>query len=124
MDDERIWDFERGLWQGGEDVYRARLDEACLMALPEQPFVFDSAAAFEAVSHTPRWDEVEFSDQRVSRPEEGLIVIAYRASASSGDKHYHALCSSTLRRLAHEDWRIVQHQQTPFATNIADPLEG
>jgi hypothetical protein len=48
----------------------------------------------------------------VSRPEEGLIVIAYEARASRGDEHYRAFCTSTYRRRGHEDWEVVQHQQT------------
>lgn len=62
-----------------------------------------------------------FEDKRVERPEEGLIVIVYRARAQRGEQRYHALCSSTLMRLAHGDWRVVQHQQTPFGQRVAEP---
>jgi hypothetical protein len=45
-----------------------------------------------------------------------LIVIAYRAEAAKGDERYVAHCTSTYRRLEHEVWRVVQHQQTPPLT--------
>jgi hypothetical protein len=114
MDDPRIWDFEKSLWTGGADRYRELVDDQCVMVLPTSPWVFSGAEAIEAVSDTPRWSEVTFSEQRVIRPEEGLIVIAYHARASrDGGEAYEAYCTSTLRRLAHEQWRVVSHQQTP-----------
>jgi len=65
-------------------------------------------------SRTPRWASVELSERLVSRPEEGLIVIAYKARAArEGAGAYEANCTSTYRRIAHEQWRVVQHQQTP-----------
>lgn len=121
MDDERIWQFERELWLGGGDVYRERVSGDCVMGLPAEPFVFDGEAATAAVEHTPRWDEVAFEDQRVSRPQEGLIVIGYRARATRGGESYHALATSTLLRLEHERWVVVQHQQTPFGAPVKEP---
>jgi len=121
MDDQRIWDFERDLWLGDGDVYEERVGDECLMALPTQPFLFGGKAAIDAVSKSPRWDDVTFAEKKVSRPQEGLIVIAYRALASRGDEAYPALCTSTLRRIEHEEWDVVQHQQTPLGTLVADP---
>ena len=121
MEDKRIWEFERELWLGGGDVYRKNVAEDCVMALPAEPFLYDHEGATQAVEKTPRWDEVDFADTRVTRPEEGLIVIGYRARASRGGNSYHALCTSTLRRLGHEDWVVVQHQQTPFGVEVKDP---
>lgn len=113
MDDERIWAMEETLWRGGEDVYRSLIDEECVMALPAQPHVFDREAAIEAVADTPRWSDVEFSDRRVQRPEEGLIVIAYKAKATREGETYEAYCTTTMRRRGHEDWLVVQHSQLP-----------
>jgi hypothetical protein len=113
MDDDRIWRFEEKLWLGGEEVYHALIDEECVMALPAQPHVFDRTAAIEAVAHTPRWSEVRFSEQRVQRPEEGLIVIAYKAEAKREGEAYEAYCTTTMRRRGHEDWLVVQHSQLP-----------
>jgi hypothetical protein len=121
MDDARIWEFEEELWRGGADVYREKVDPKCLMALPAEPFIYDGEAAIAAVEHTPRWEQVSFSEQRVARPQEGLIVIAYQVEAARGDKSYRAACSSTLRRLSHEHWTVVQHQQTPLGIVVGDP---
>ena len=112
MEDHRVWDFEKSLWTGGADRYRELVDDECLMVLPAPPFVMSGAQAIEAVADTPRWDDVEFSNSQIARPQEGLIVIAYDAQARRGGESYHAFCTSTLRRLSHEEWRVVQHQQT------------
>ena len=63
---------------------------------------------------TPTWDRAELSDRHASRPQEGLIVVAYRVRAEKdGHAGYEAWCSSVHRRLQHELWPVVQHQQTP-----------
>ena len=124
MEDERIWTFEEELWLGGGDVYRERVSDDCLMALPAEPYLFGGKEATDAVEHTPRWDKVDFTETRVSRPQEGLIVIAYQVEAHNPDKTYRALCTSTLRRLSHEKWDVVQHQQTPLGVIVADPANG
>lgn len=111
MDDKRVWAFEESLWRASDEHYHNRVDDACVMALSHKPYVFAGEAAIEAVSHTPDWDSVEFSDQNVSRPEEGLIVIAYRVIARKGETSFHAACSSTYRRRGHDDWTVVQHAQ-------------
>lgn len=112
MDDDRVRDFETRLWTGGDDVYRRCVSGQCLMVLPEPPFVISGREAIEAVSATPRWSEVDLHNLQVSRPQEGLIVIAYQARASRGTEAYHAWCTSTYRQRAHEDWEVVQHQQS------------
>ncbi|MGF7146518.1 hypothetical protein FHS96_000127 [Sphingomonas zeicaulis] len=114
MEDDRVWAFEESLWTGDAETYRAAIDEACLMVLPTPPFVFTGQQAIEAVSDTPRWSEVKIDQRQVVRPQEGLIVVAYRVVASRADGDpYEAHCTSTYRRLGHEEWRVVQHQQTP-----------
>ena len=113
MDDDRVWAFEESLWTADSEHYREAIDDACLMVLPTPPFVQAGGQAIQAVIDTPRWSEVTLSEKHVSRPEEGLIVVAYRAHAKRGDEGYEAHCTSTYRRLSHEQWRVVQHQQTP-----------
>ena len=81
--------------------------------VPQPPHVLAGDEAVRAVADTPRWSEVRFSEQRVSRPQEGLIVIAYAVAAARGEERYVAHCTSTYRRLEHELWKVVQHQQTP-----------
>lgn len=116
MEDDRVWAFEESLWTGDAQHYRESIDESALMVVPQPPFVLESAAAVEAVSQTPRWESVSFADGRIVRPQEGLIVIAYRVEAAKGDERYVAHCTSTYRRVEHEVWRVVQHQQTPPLT--------
>lgn len=114
MDDIRIWEFEESLWTGDAAHYHALIDDECVMVLPEQPFVLTGAQAIEAVADTPRWSSVTFSEQQIMRPQEGLIAIAYKAEARrEGADGYTAYCTTTMRRLEHEEWRVVQHQQTP-----------
>ena len=114
MDDKRIWEFEQSLWTGDAEQYRALIDEECVMVLPEHPFVLTGSDAVKAVADTPRWSTVTFSEQQVVRPQEGLIAIAYKAEAGrDGASGYVAYCTTTMRRLSHEEWRVVQHQQTP-----------
>jgi hypothetical protein len=111
MEDERIWAMEEQLWHGGEEVYDRLVDSEAVMALPAKPFLFSRDAAREAVKNTPRWDKVRFSNQQVSRPEEGLIVIAYEVEARRGGETYRCFASSTMRRRGHDDWTVVQHSQ-------------
>jgi len=120
VEDDRIWAFEESLWTADAEHYRESIDDACLMVLPAPPYVMSGEQSIEAVIDTPRWSRVELSERQVARPQEGLIVIAYKARAErDGTAPYEAYCTSTYRRLAHEEWRVVQHQQTlpPGASN-------
>ena len=82
MDDARVWSFERDLWIGDAALYEKAIDKECLMVVPAPPFVLIGQQAIEAVKATPRWSEVELTDGRIARPEEGLIVVAYRSRAA------------------------------------------
>ena len=116
MDDERVWAFEESLWTADADHYRNSIDSECLMVLPSPPFVMSGEQSIEAVSQTPRWSKVVLCDRSVARPQEGLIVVAYKANAEKEGSAYEAYCTSTYRRLEHEEWRVVQHQQMPPLT--------
>lgn len=119
MDDARVWTFEEGLWTGDVAHYRELIDSQCLMVLPQAPFVSTGAQSIDAVSRTPRWSSVVLSDQQISRPEEGLIVVAYKVEAHRhGADDYVAYCTSTYRRLARQEWRVIQHQQTPSPLEV------
>lgn len=116
MDDDRVWSFEESLWTADADHYEESVDDECLMVLPTPPFVFTGRQAIDAVKDTPRWDEIVLSEKQVMRPQEGLIVVAYRADGKKGSEAYTAYCTSTYRRIEHEVWTVVQHQQTPPLT--------
>jgi hypothetical protein len=112
MEDTRAWDFEHSLWVGDAAQYERLIDPKCLMVLPADQHVFTGQQAIAAVQATPRWASVDFSSQEICRPQEGLIVLAYKADARRDNQAYTAFCTTTIRRLAHDEWRIVQHQQT------------
>ncbi len=120
MDDDRIVEFERALWIGGGDVYRRRVSRDCLMVVPEQPFLLRGEEAIGSVEATPRWSEVDFSDFEITRPQDGLIVVAYHVDARRGEERYSAYCTSTYQRRGEEDWVVIQHQQTPRLTSHSD----
>lgn len=114
MDDGRVWSFEESLWTGDAEHYRELIDGECLMVLPAPPYVMTGQQAIEAVAGTPRWAKASLTERQIVRPEEGLIVVAYNARAErEGISPYEAHCTSTYRRLAHDKWRVIQHQQTP-----------
>lgn len=117
MDDNRVWNFEESLWHASDERYHEGVDPECIMALSHAPHLFTGQAAVEAVSGTPEWDEVTFSDQSISRPEEGMIVVGYRVLAAKGDTRFRAACTSVYRRRAHEDWTVVQHAQVALGEN-------
>jgi hypothetical protein len=114
MDDFRIWGSEELLWTGSPQNYAATIDEECLMVLPTAPFIVAGRQPIDTVSQTPRWDSISLTDRRVSRPQEGLIVIAYWARAERpGEQTYEAHCTTVYRRIHHDRWHVIQHQQTP-----------
>lgn len=119
MDDNRVWAFEESLWQASDQRYHERVDPDCIMALSHDPFIHAGEAAVAAVSHTPDWDSVDFSDRVVTRPEEGLIVVGYRVRAEKADTVFCAACTSVYRRRAHEDWTVVQHCQIALPESAA-----
>ena len=121
MEDMRVWEFEESLWTGTAEHYRESIDAQCLMVLPEPPFVMAGQQAIDAVSDTPRWSRITMSQRQIRRPQEGLIVVGYKAEAFRAEgKAYEAFCTSTYRRLEHEVWKVVQHQQTlpPIAKSM------
>ncbi len=118
MEDGRIWAFEESLWTATPEHYQDSIDgENYVLVVPTHPHVLSGQQAIDAVKNTPRWSNVNFSEQRVTRPQEGLICLAYKVEASKdGAPSYTAYCSSVYRRLGHDDWKVVQHQQTPPMT--------
>lgn len=118
MDDARVWAFEDSLWKADEAHYRESIAPDYLLVIPAPPYVLMGEQAVHALAQTPRWQSVAFSDQHVSRPHEGLIVVAYHVEAAgggegSGEQPYSADCSSVYLRISHENWKVIQHQQTP-----------
>ncbi len=114
MNDDQAWAFEDSLWRADEAHYRESIDAACLMVVPGPPYIVTGDEAATAVANTPRWDKVDFSETRLSRPHDSIIVIAYRVLAEKPDAEaYDARCTSTYREGDDGKWTVVQHQQTP-----------
>lgn len=113
MNDDEVWAFEDSLWRADAAHYHASIDDNCLMVVPSPPYITTGAAAADAVAKTPRWDQVAFSEQRVARPQDGLIVIAYRIMAEKpGAEPYDARCTSVYLERDGK-WTVVEHQQSP-----------
>ena len=109
---DELWQLEEAFWTGGEEAYAASLDPACLMTFPGIG-TLDAQAALEGLKGSPRWSEVVLEGQRLARPAEDIVTLAYRARAvRRGAAPHIAWCSSSYRR---EDgrWLLFQHQQTP-----------
>lgn len=120
MQDDRLWGFEQSLWLEGRDNYREKVDADVVMVLPQPPFLLTGEQAIAAVMATPIWDRAELTDRHVARPQEGLIVVGYRVTAhKDGQAGYEAWCTSVYRRLEHEVWHVVQHQQMPIMAGSA-----
>ncbi|OAP38542.1 hypothetical protein AU381_23595 [Sinorhizobium glycinis] len=112
MDDKEAWEWERKLWLEGAGVYQHLLDDECLMAF-EPGGILGGVEIIRALDGTPRWLDVAMTEQRSARPNDSVLVLAYRADARRDPAvPYAAYCTSTYARTG-EDWRMVQHQQTP-----------
>ena len=114
MDDERVWTFEESLWLADPAHYRELIDAECLMVLPAAPFIVTRAAGGGRRVQHAALDQGGVVGATSCPPTGRLIVIAYKAVAErDGIAPYEAHCTSTYRRLEHEVWRVIQHQQTP-----------
>ena len=69
MNDDRVWRFEESLWRASEDHYHEQVDAECVMALSHAPYLYSGDDAVKAVSGTPEWESVSFSEKTISRPE-------------------------------------------------------
>lgn len=102
------------MWTGNVDHFLESVDEHCLMVVPALPYILTNSDISLTVKQGPRWDEVAVTERRITRPQDGLIVIAYKATARHQGSHpYSAYCTSTYHRPTGDGWRMVQHQQTP-----------
>jgi hypothetical protein len=114
MQEPTIWKLEQDLWTGGAARFSAELDDGCLVALPPPVGILAGRPAIvESIAGAPRWTSVAMTEREMARPDDGLVVLAYRAEAHRGDDVYRAYCSSSYHRGA-RGWRLVQHQQTPI----------
>lgn len=95
------------------------MDPDCLMAFP-QTGVLDADRVRAGLAAAPPWVRLVMSVRHMARPDAGLRVIGYTASAARDDgASYRALCISVHRR-TEGGWRLVQHQQTPVVDGSAN----
>ncbi len=112
MSDAR-WNDEETIWTGSVGEAVRRLDRACVMVAPPPAGIMGYRAILGAFDSAPRWQHVAMSDRREVATDE-LTILAYHVTARrAGAEDYHALVSSTWLQRG-EDWKLVQHQQTPL----------
>jgi hypothetical protein len=116
LPDEAVWDLETRFWQGDEAFYDAWLAAQALMVFPDPTGILDRTAILASIRGTPRWTDVRFTQDRLTRPAAGVVVVAYRVEArrEGHDAAYAAWVSSTYTR-SDGVWSLALHQQTPAA---------
>jgi hypothetical protein len=113
MDEREAWERERRLWLEGAGAYQQLLDDESLMAFAPVG-ILGGVEIIRALDGAPRWLDVETTERRSARPNDSVLVLAYRADARRDSDHpYAAYCTSTYARTG-KAWRLVQHQQTPI----------
>ena len=113
MTDEEAWAMEREFWTGGAEHYREAIDPACVMAFPAQAGIIARPEIARSLADAPRWASVHMTETQVARPDDDLLLLAYKAEGRrEGAAPYSAYCTSTYHRSGGR-WRLVQHQQTP-----------
>jgi hypothetical protein len=114
MDDNKVWELEESLWTGGAERYHELVSDDCVMVLPSAPFIMTGEQAVDAVSNTPQWSDVSLDDRQTVSLKDDVVVIAYHATGKrDGADDYEAYCTTTWQRKSEDEWRVVQHQQTP-----------
>ena len=111
---DTIYELERGFWTGGADYYRAHGDDSCLVVFPGMVRLLSNAKLAETVTSGPRWQDLKIEPKGMIELAQGVVVIAYEASARKGDEpRYRAAVSS-----GYVDrgglWKLAWHQQTPL----------
>jgi hypothetical protein len=109
-----LWHSERQLWLEGVDAFQAIVHPDCIMAFAAPIGVMKGKAIIESLEDAPRWADVEMSLQTSSQIGNATILAYFAKARRAGASGYSAYCTSTYIREG-DDWRIVQHQQTPVA---------
>lgn len=115
MTDEEAWRIEESLWKGSAADFADRVSANCLMAFADPVGVISGTEAAEGLIALERWATVDITAEKIARPGEDLIILAYRAEGQRDlAPAYRAYCTSTYHRSAGGRWLLVQHQQTPI----------
>lgn len=113
MFDEDLWKLEKQFWTEGSGFFKDHLAPDALMVF-EKTGIMTTSAILDAVEHAPRWDRVEFTENRLCHCSDDVVVLGYRAAGHRGDEDYQCYCSSSYVRKS-GGWEMVQHQQCAVA---------
>ena len=107
-----LWHRERRLWLEGVDAFKAIVHPDCIMAFAAPIGIMKGKAIIESLKNAPRWTEVEMSLQTSSHTGDATVLAYFAKAHRAGSSDYLAYCTSTYMREG-DEWRVVQHQQTP-----------
>jgi hypothetical protein len=116
MKENAIEEIERRFWTEGEEFFDHYLAEEAVMVFPPPFGVLGRESVLESLHHFPRWTEVEMEEVQIMHPTADTVGLIYRVRAGRPgmENPYHALVSS-LYLWEKNHWKLVLHQQTPFA---------
>lgn len=109
---EKLWQLEEDFWLKGLEIFESHLGKECLMAFSKPIGIINKEEVMKGMRGAPRWSSLTMNNRRVAEINPNLIVIGYEARAKRGETEYRAICSSTYIFI-NDDWRLIQHQQTP-----------
>jgi hypothetical protein len=111
---DELTEIERGFWTGGEDYFRAHLDDECLIAFPQMAGTYSRDEVAATARDPQRWQDLTTKEKGFLQPtgETALIDYEARETRANGEP-YHALVSTLYVRRG-EDWKMAFHSQTPL----------
>jgi hypothetical protein len=119
MDSTELYEIERSLWNNNPEFYHDSLRHDALLVFQETDVITRDAAVAamrEENRKNRRWAEVRFSDERVLSPTDDTRVLIYKAAARwNYESNLITVHCSSVYALDSGGWKLVFHQQTPFA---------
>lgn len=111
---DELFTIEEGFWTGGEEYFRANLDDDCLIAFPQMAGSYSRDEVAATAKDPSRWQGIETEGKGFLHPVEDLAMLAYEARAVRGNgEPYHALVSTGYVRRG-DSWKMAFHSQTPL----------
>ncbi|MBX3579827.1 MAG: hypothetical protein KF723_21710 [Rhizobiaceae bacterium] len=111
---DEILALERGFWTGNSQFFKDNADSACLVAFPDMAGVMDRKDLAATATNPHRWSDLEIELKGFFEPQDGVVFMAYEASATRDNgEPYKALVSSGYLRRA-DGWKLAFHSQTPL----------
>ena len=112
---DELFAIEEGFWTGGEEHFRAHVDDQCLLVFPTMPD-FHGVHSREEVAATAkqpnRWSDLKMTNRQLVQPGEDVAIISYRIDATKADgKPYAALIGSAYAKRG-DGWKLAFHQHS------------